>query len=300
MNYYERHIGDYLKDTAHLSLLEHGIYTRLMDVYYTRECAIPAKEAARLIGARSKDEREALETVLAEFFVLVDGVHRQERCEREIERYHDKTPDREAKRENDRERQRRARERRKDLFEALRSHGVVPAFDATTAELEALLSRQPKRDGHADVTPPVTRDNTATQTPDTRHQYSEAIASGDPTPPSKTRPAKKCPESFAMTDDLVQWAKDTVPGISIASETAKFRDHTFSRAITDWPGTWRNWMRKAFEDRKGIAKGGPPEPEWRREQRERNEAFLGPAAAKRSTAQPETLEIFDVAARRVG
>ena len=90
MNYYERHIGDYLKDTAHLSLLEHGVYTRLMDVYYTREGAIPAGEAARLIGARSKDEREAPATVLSEFFVLVDGLHRQDRCEREIERFQDK------------------------------------------------------------------------------------------------------------------------------------------------------------------------------------------------------------------
>ena len=41
MNYYKRHIGDYLKDTAHLSLLEHGVYARLLDVYYTRETAIP-------------------------------------------------------------------------------------------------------------------------------------------------------------------------------------------------------------------------------------------------------------------
>ncbi len=24
MNYYERHLGDYAKDTAHLSMLEHG------------------------------------------------------------------------------------------------------------------------------------------------------------------------------------------------------------------------------------------------------------------------------------
>lgn len=90
MNYYERHIGDYLKDTAHLSLLEHGVYTRLLDVYYTREGGIPDKEAARLIGARSKDEREALAAVLAEFFVLVDGLHMQQRCGREIERYQDK------------------------------------------------------------------------------------------------------------------------------------------------------------------------------------------------------------------
>ena len=90
MNYYERHIGDYLKDTAHLSLLEHGIYTRLMDVYYTREAPIPEDQAARLIGARSKEEREALEAVLAEFFERTPDGWMQERCEREIERYQDK------------------------------------------------------------------------------------------------------------------------------------------------------------------------------------------------------------------
>lgn len=90
MNYYERHIGDYLKDTAHLSLLEHGIYARLLDVYYTREGGIPDRDAARLIGARSKDEREALAAVLSEFFTLVEGVHVQDRCEREVARFQDK------------------------------------------------------------------------------------------------------------------------------------------------------------------------------------------------------------------
>ena len=85
MNFYKRHVGDYLRDTAHLSLLEHGIYTRLLDVYYTRECAIPEDQAARLIGARSKDEREAVERVLEEFFTLQSHGWVQSRCEREIE-----------------------------------------------------------------------------------------------------------------------------------------------------------------------------------------------------------------------
>ena len=83
MNYYERHIGDYLKDTAHLSLLEHGVYARLLDVYYTREQPFAPGEACRLVGARTKEERAAVESVLAEFFI--DG--RQARCDREIERY---------------------------------------------------------------------------------------------------------------------------------------------------------------------------------------------------------------------
>ena len=91
MNYYERHIGDYLKDTAHLTLLEHGVYSRLLDVYYTRECAIPDAQVARLIGARTKDELAAMRAVLSEFFVQEEGGDWvQMRCEREITRFQDK------------------------------------------------------------------------------------------------------------------------------------------------------------------------------------------------------------------
>lgn len=92
MNYYERHIGDYLKDTSHLSLLEHGVYCRLMDVYYTREAGLPQQDVARLVGARSREEKAALESVLREFFTLDEGsgCYVQERCEREIARFRDK------------------------------------------------------------------------------------------------------------------------------------------------------------------------------------------------------------------
>lgn len=84
MNFYKRHIGDYIKKAGHLTLLEHGIYTRLMDVYYTREAGIPEDKAARLISARSKEELQALTNVLEEFFTLVDGLWTQGRCEEEI------------------------------------------------------------------------------------------------------------------------------------------------------------------------------------------------------------------------
>lgn len=84
MNYYKRHIGDYMKDASHLSLLEHGVFMRLLDVYYTREAPIPADQAGRLVGARSKEEREALQVVCGEFFKLVDGCYVQSRCDREI------------------------------------------------------------------------------------------------------------------------------------------------------------------------------------------------------------------------
>jgi uncharacterized protein YdaU (DUF1376 family) len=90
VNYYERHIGDYLKDTAHLSLLEHGIYSRLLDIYYSREAPLPADQVMRLVGARSDEEKSAARDVLNEFFVFDGDVYRHNRCDRELEKYQDK------------------------------------------------------------------------------------------------------------------------------------------------------------------------------------------------------------------
>ena len=91
MNYYKRHIGDYMKDASHLSLLEHGVYMRLLDVYYTREAPIPVDQAARLISARTKEEKAALEVVTCEFFMVVDGAYTQTRCDSEIATMQQKT-----------------------------------------------------------------------------------------------------------------------------------------------------------------------------------------------------------------
>lgn len=86
MNYYKRHIGDYAAATRHLSMIEHGAYTMLLDVYYTSEQALPAdvKLAARKAGARTKDETAAVEAVLQEFFELEDDGWHQKRCDVEI------------------------------------------------------------------------------------------------------------------------------------------------------------------------------------------------------------------------
>lgn len=192
MNYYEHHLGDYAAATAHLSWDEDMAYTRLIRAYYHHEKPIPAdlREACRLARATTPAQRRAVDTVLHEFFALHEDGWHQKRCDEEIERYQTKQPEAEAKKANDRERQRRARERRKQLFDDLRSHGIVAPWDATTEHLQDALSRATISGGHAGshapvthpVTHPVTRDNTATQTPDTRHQTSEANASGVPPP----------------------------------------------------------------------------------------------------------------------
>jgi uncharacterized protein YdaU (DUF1376 family) len=68
MNYYKRHLGDYAKDAAHLSLLEHGAYTLLLDRMYGTEKPIAAADVYRITRANTKPERDAVDSVLREFF----------------------------------------------------------------------------------------------------------------------------------------------------------------------------------------------------------------------------------------
>lgn len=179
MNYYERHLGDYARDTGHLSLLEHGVYTLLLDRYYASELPIPEADVYRVARARSKEERAAVDAVLSEFFTLEDGFYRQKRIDSEIERYLEKEPQREKKKADAADRQRRARERRIKLFEQLRQGGIVPSIKTPTSELERLLEEHNKHDTSPQHHASVTRDNTLTHTPVTSHQspIKEPIAS---------------------------------------------------------------------------------------------------------------------------
>lgn len=57
-------------------MLEHGAYAKLRDRYYVTEAPIPEGDVYRQAGARSKEERAAVEAVLSEFYKLDDGFWR--------------------------------------------------------------------------------------------------------------------------------------------------------------------------------------------------------------------------------
>ena len=90
MYYYQHHIGDYRRDTGHLTLLEHGIYRQLLDLYYITEKPFDAS-AMRLICVRTTDEEEAYKRVLNDFFVLKNGKYHHKRCQIEIEGFQSKS-----------------------------------------------------------------------------------------------------------------------------------------------------------------------------------------------------------------
>lgn len=93
MNFYRHNIGDYRRDTHHLSLLEHGIYRQMLDQYYLDENPLPLDEKAlmRSLCVRSADEVQAFKNVLQDFFEETKNGYVHKRCEVEIQKIYDKS-----------------------------------------------------------------------------------------------------------------------------------------------------------------------------------------------------------------
>lgn len=67
-------------------------------------------------------------------------------------------------------------------------------------------------------------------------------------PPTRKRTATPIPDDFAVTDAMAEWARTNAPDVS-RSETDRFVDYWRAKpgrdgTKTDWPATWRNWMRR--------------------------------------------------------
>jgi hypothetical protein len=70
------------------------------------------------------------------------------------------------------------------------------------------------------------------------------------------RRGTRLPDDFAVTAEMVAWARENHPAVNGGYETKKFRDYWQSRSgkdatKTDWVATWRNWIRKADENDRG-------------------------------------------------
>lgn len=212
MNYYRLHIGDYLRDTAHLSLLEHGVYARLLQVYYTRETQIPDADRYRLVGARSEDERSAVDAVLREFFVASDGGWIQRRCDREIAEY-------QAKAERNRE---------------VGRLGGRPVATKNPTETQTVSTPNPS------VTPASSQEPIASK----KQEQRESANAGKP---ALSPRGERIPDGFPGADER-NWCVSARADLCPHTVADKFRDYWLGvpgarGRKTDWPATWRNFVR---------------------------------------------------------
>jgi uncharacterized protein YdaU (DUF1376 family) len=91
MNYYPRHLGDYARDAGHLNLVEHGVYTLLLDRFYATEKPFSEKEAMQICRPENKRERAAVVRILNDFFTLTASGFVNKRAMAEIEKAHEKS-----------------------------------------------------------------------------------------------------------------------------------------------------------------------------------------------------------------
>lgn len=215
MNFYKRHLGDYAKDAGHLSMIEHGAYSMLLDRYYTTEKPIANRaEALRMCRARSSAERAAVDTVLAEFFVTEGDAFVNRRAEEEIEKAaHQRT-----------------------VNQAIGKLGGRPKGSEPPTETKAKgnpigSESQPNRN--------------PSQTPDSRlHSDVE----------HPRRRASRLPQGWEpTTEDLGYASEHGLANGKIAIEAERFRNYWSAKSGSgatkqDWPATWRNWVLKASEE----------------------------------------------------
>ena len=88
VNFYKHFIGDYARDTQHLTMVEHGAYRLMLDGYYATGKPLPDDSARlyRMLGAMDRAEQAAVETILAEFWRQTPDGWVNKRATKEIER----------------------------------------------------------------------------------------------------------------------------------------------------------------------------------------------------------------------
>lgn len=108
------------------------------------------------------------------------------------------------------------------------------------------------RAARRNVTDNVTRDVTGDVTPSPDKSPPDPLkltsSNHPPSAPkgasSPKRPARRCPESWSPSEpDLAVGAAEGFSPGEIERQLAKFRDHEFKTARSDWSASFRNWLR---------------------------------------------------------
>lgn len=216
--------------------MEDLAYRRMLDLYYRTEKALPTdwREIARLI--RMRDQVDAIQSVLREFFELTDLGWISARCEAEITKMQDRQASADEKAAHETDRMRRHRERRAQMFNDLREAGVVPAWDVPMKELQQLWKDA--------CNAPETRTAALPETDVQRLSLPTPI----PIPVEKAARATRLPTDWVLPDDWEEWARTERPDLDPTSVACSFRDYWVAKPgkdgrKTDWLATWRNWVR---------------------------------------------------------
>jgi len=223
MHYYQFNIGDYASHTGHLDELEDLAYRRMIDYCYLNEIGLPGsvEEVARLIRMRTHCERIAV--VLREFFTqLENGEWVNKRASDELYKIHTKSE----------------------------------------KAQESARKRWEKHHANASETH---NGRNAIQEPRTKNQepvIKRLVSAADAAPTERTKKGSRLSTEWKLPMAWGCWAMDNgMDAETVRSNADVFRDYWVSKSgaaatKNDWEAAWRNWVRKAMQDKR---KGRPPD-----------------------------------------
>lgn len=260
MNYYTRHVGDYTKDTAHLSMLEHGAYNLLLDRYYATEEGIPNEQRYRVARARSEDEKAAVDAVLSEFFELVNDRWNQKRCEEVLADHHAFI---EQQRINGRASAVKRSLNRGSTIAANNPAIVEPSLSSGTNR----TSTEGQPEGNLPL--PTSHFPLKTKSPNGSHEPSPSKVlngGGEPSAPKVTTPRARVsrktpiPDGFTLDAELAAYVTAKIPDANASEMFEAFCGAARAKGWTysDWRQAWQTYVRNCAPNSGHWAAGQYP------------------------------------------
>lgn len=207
LNYYPHHIGDYARDTAHLSLLEDGAYRRMLDLCYRTEKPLPLdrNQLYRLVRVKSLQEKQAVDVILGEFFIEGEDGWHQRRVEEELSKAHEKSA-------------------KASASAAKRWHSEGNANAST-------IAMRTHSEGNA---PNNQKPITNNQEPKKEQRQQRSRGS-------------RLPSDWKPSEILKAWALKARPDLDLETVAERFRNYWVAKAgkdatKLDWDATFRNWV----------------------------------------------------------
>jgi len=84
---------------------------------------------------------------------------------------------------------------------------------------------------------------------------------------SKKAAMTTIPEDFALTEKTIAWVNEKFPTVNVEGTLERFVDssHAHGRMYADWQAAFKNWVRKAIENKwDGVEfkQGRAQDPRW--------------------------------------
>ena len=230
MNFFKLYMGDYQRDTAALTIAQHGAYFLMLQHYYSTEEPLPTgKDLHRMLRAQDKRDRDAIDAVVRKFWTETEEGLINTRADEEIAKAN-KQAETNARIAREREERRRQKE----------------ASDETSTK--RATNRQPSQ------TPDTRHQSSSTTTePDWRVRIAELQRHAGPGLNQQSFDLERWDFPQAWVEAGCDWQRDVLPTVERLGQRAK-------------PGSIKSWryfsdaVTEARDKRQGVdvpARGSP-------------------------------------------